>query len=156
MKSSGEEYKQRERPRQSLGALESSSRHGSAGKGSALWGKLESGISQKESEEIQGEIGQLAWMLLKGQVREQKWPLGLEVWGSPVNSFKRNSGYGSTVEKDWGVNEVRKQKWLCTQRQRIVRLRGCFWFSLSFFFFKLWKFDNTFTEDLENTEQNYT
>ena len=60
MNSSGKEYKQRESPRQSLGALESSSRHGSAGKGSALWGKLQRGISQKESEELQGERVQLA------------------------------------------------------------------------------------------------
>ena len=26
----------------------------------------------------------------------------------------------------------------------------------SFLFFKLWKYDNAFTEDLENTEQSYT
>ena len=28
-------------------------------------------------------------------------------------------------------------------------------FSLSFLVFKLWKYDNTFTRDLENTEQSY-
>ena len=28
-------------------------------------------------------------------------------------------------------------------------------FSLSFLFFELWKYDNTFTGDLENTEQSY-
>ena len=28
-------------------------------------------------------------------------------------------------------------------------------FSLSFLIFKLWKYDNTFTGDLENTEQSY-
>ena len=39
VKSSGKEYKQREIPGQSLGALESSSRHESAGKGKTPCGK---------------------------------------------------------------------------------------------------------------------
>ena len=34
-------------------------------------------------------------------------------------------------------------------------LDGKFLFPPSFLFFKLWKYDNTFTGDLENTEQGY-